>query len=132
MLHTICKHIQVNDVVICPDGDGNYKFGIIKGSYYYKNNSTLPHRRDVDWLNVSIPRSQLSEPLQRSTGSIATLSNISKYSLELEKLISGESTQQIFATDITVEDPSAFAMEKHLEDFLVIFVIHFSSNGVNC
>ena len=38
---------------------------------------------------------------------------------EIERLISGSKPPVIISTDETVEDPSAFAMEAHLEDFLV-------------
>ena len=61
----------------------------------------------------------MSEVLQRSTGSIGTVSKISKYADEIELLISGKAPQIIVSTDDTIEDPSIFALEKHLEDFLV-------------
>lgn len=37
----------------------------------------------------------------------------------MEKLLNGVATSTLISTDETVEDPSAFALEKHLEDFLV-------------
>jgi restriction system protein len=37
----------------------------------------------------------------------------------MEKLIGGVSAPKLISTDETVEDPSAFALEEHLEDFLV-------------
>src|SRR6202008_3715964 len=43
----------------------------------------------------------------------------SRYREEIEKLIGGVSAPKLIATDETVEDPSAFAMEEHLEHFLV-------------
>ena len=46
-----------------------------------------------------------------------TLSDISKHSAELEQCLSGESTSRLIASDPLIEDPSTFAMEKHLEDF---------------
>ena len=119
MLHTICKHIQKNDVVMCPDGDGNYRFGVVEGDYHFKGDQILPHRRHVNWFERTVPRSHLSEELKRSAGSIGTLSDITKYGVEIEQCIAGESVQQVFATDTTIEDPSIFAMEKHLEDFLI-------------
>ena len=57
--------------------------------------------------------------MQNSTGSIGTVSGVTKYSEEIEKLISGERPPGIIATDETIEDPSVFALEMHLEDFLV-------------
>src|SRR4051812_43563585 len=35
-LHTICKWLQVGDIVLSPDGGGNYRVGEISGSYYYQ------------------------------------------------------------------------------------------------
>ena len=62
----------------------------------------------------------MSESLRHSAGSIGTVSNVSKYREELEQLIKGEAkTQALVCQDPTVEDPTVFALEKHLEDFLV-------------
>lgn len=119
MLHTICKGISNDDIVMCPDGSGNYRIGKIIGDYHFVPNTNLPHRRKVTWFDVSIARSTLSEALQRSTGSIGTVSNISKHAVEIENLILGQSQSIIVSTDTSIEDPSAFAMEKHLEDFLI-------------
>jgi restriction system protein len=38
---------------------------------------------------------------------------------EIEKLLGPAAVPTLVSTDATVEDPSAFALEKHLEDFLV-------------
>ena len=59
----------------------------------------------------------MGESLRNSTGSIGTVSNISKYATELGNLLSGSHTQVIITTDETIEDPKVFALEKHLEDF---------------
>jgi restriction system protein len=61
----------------------------------------------------------MTEELRNSTGSIGTVSNITKYHEEIERLIGGVPSPTLIAVDGTVEDPAAFAMEKHLEDFLV-------------
>jgi restriction system protein len=61
----------------------------------------------------------MSDQLKNSTGSIGTVSDISKYVEEIEMLIAGKKPPTIVSTDETVEDPSVFALEKHLEDFLV-------------
>ena len=108
--------------MLSPSGSGSYLVGEVMGDYYYAAGQILPHRRKINWLNISIVRSEMSEALQNSTGSIGTVSNISDYRDELEKLIGTVSNaRQIPAeTSISdVEDPVAFAMEKHLEAFLV-------------
>lgn len=119
MLHTITKGILVGDIVLCPDGQGNYLVGEVTSDYIYKKGETLPHRRIVRWFSRPIKRSEMSQSLQNSAGSIGTVSNISKYAEEIEKLISGDRPPDIVATDKSIEDPSIFVLEKHLEDFLV-------------
>lgn len=118
-LHTIAKGIQIGDVVLCPDGQGAYFVGEIVSDYEYKKGEVLPHRRAVRWFTRKIDRAEMSEPLQNSTGSIGTVSNVTKYAEEIERLIAGDRPAAILATDETIEDPSVFALEKHLEDFLV-------------
>jgi restriction system protein len=73
----------------------------------------------VYWMAQSINRVDMSEALKNSTGSIGTVSTISGYHNEIEKLIGGISAPKLLSTDETVEDPLAFAMEMHMEDFLV-------------
>jgi predicted Mrr-cat superfamily restriction endonuclease len=118
-LWTVSKGIQKGDVLLCPDGAGKYRVGEVSGDYFYEPGKILCHRRPVTWLNLAIDRAAMSDALRNSTGSIGTVSNISQHREELEKLIGGVSTPTIISTDSTVEDPSAFALEVHLEDFLV-------------
>jgi len=61
----------------------------------------------------------MSDALRNSAGSIGTVSDVSGYREEIEKLIGGGSVPSIVSTDPTIEDPATFALEKHLEDFLV-------------
>jgi predicted Mrr-cat superfamily restriction endonuclease len=120
-LWTVSKGIQKEDVVLCPDGSGRYRVGEVSGDYYYAPGEILPHRRPVRWLSQIIDRADMSEALRNSTGSVGTVSNISRAGFrdEIEKLIGGVPSPTLISTDETVEDPAAFAMEKHLEDFLV-------------
>ena len=118
-LWTVSKGIQKGDIVLCPDGTGKYRVGEISEDYYYEPGKNLFHRRPATWLNVIIDRAAMSEALRNSTGSIGTVSNISQHREEVEKLIGGVSAPKIISTDPAVEDASAFALEAHLEDFLV-------------
>ena len=118
-LWTVSKGIQNGDVVLCPDGAGKYRVGEVSGDYYYEPGKTLFHRRPVTWLNVTIDRTDMSEVLRNSTGSIGTCRNITKHREEIEELIGGVSAPKLISTDATVEDPSSFALESHLEEFLV-------------
>ena len=118
-LWTVAKGIKKGDIVLCPDGSGRYRVGEITGDYFCTLDGALPHRRPVQWFPQTIDRADMSDELQKSTGSIGTVSNITSYHDEIEKLIGGERPATLISTDETVEDPAAFAMEKHLEDFLV-------------
>lgn len=119
MLWTIAKGIKVGDVVLCPNGAGIYYVGEVLDNYSFHSGEILPHRRTVKWLNVSIQRSEMSDALQKSTGAIGTSSFITPHAEEIERLIAGPVKPAIISTDETIEDPATFALEKHLEDFLV-------------
>lgn len=119
MLWTVCKGIKKGDVVICPDGQGSYYVGEVISDYSYQPNTNLPHRRSVKWFPVFIERSAMSQELKNSTGSTGTTANISQYAEEIERLIGNVKPPTIVSNDATVEDPAVFALEKHLEDFLV-------------
>lgn len=119
MLHTICKGIQQGDIVLCPDGKGAYWVGSVVSDYLYEAGEDLPHRRRVEWIAKPILRSDMSDSLRNSCGAIGTVANISKHAAEIEGLIEGQAPPQLIATDELVEDPSVFALERHLEDFLV-------------
>lgn len=116
---TVAKGIRRGDVVISPDGSGTYYVGEVISDYSYAPGQILPHRRAVRWLPVQIARSAMSEALQNSTGSIGTVSDITIYAKEIESFLAEVAVPNVVVTDPAVEDPAAFAMEKHLEDFLV-------------
>jgi len=116
---TVTKGLQQGDVVITPDGTGRYHVGEITGGYFYKPGGVLPHRRPVTWYPNTIERVAMSEPLRRSTNSTGTCCDITQYEPELKALIGGQVNPALIATDPTVEDAAVFALEKHLEDFLV-------------
>ncbi|MBS0582973.1 MAG: DUF91 domain-containing protein [Proteobacteria bacterium] len=119
-LWTIARGIQQGDVILSPDGAGNYRVAEVSGNYYFAPGEILPHRRKVRWLDAAITRSQMSEALQNSTGSIGTCSDITSHGQEIELLIGDTpSVPRLVASDAAIEDPVAFAMEKHLEAFLV-------------
>lgn len=118
-LWTVSKGIRQGDIVLCPDGSGRYLVGEVTGPYSYQPGKVLFHRRPVTWLNVTIDRAAMSEALRNSTGSIGTVGNITPHAAEIETLIGGVAAPKLLTTDATVEDPSAFALEAHLEAFLV-------------
>ena len=116
---TVCKGIDVGDIVLCPNGHGEYLVGEVAGGYYYVAGSNLSHRRRVQWYEKSIPRNAMSEGLRNSAGSTGTCCEITKHQNEIDSFINNVAPATIVATSDEIEDPSAFALEKHLEDFLV-------------
>lgn len=119
MLWTIAKKIQEGDIVLCPDGQGTYYIGEVTGNYEYRKGEVLPHRRPVKWFEEKIRKEDLGESLRNSMGSIGTVSTITQYADEIELLLSGKVLPVSEITGEIIESPSEFALEKHLEDFLV-------------
>lgn len=114
--------IQEGDIVVCPTGDSRYRVGEVVGSYTYVPDSILPHRRKVRWFPQVLQRSSMSDGLRGSLGGALTIigpDSITKHRDEIERLLGGMAPPAITASDPDVEDPVAFAMEKHLEEFLV-------------
>lgn len=118
-VHAVCVYLSIGDIILCPDGKGEYCVGEIASDYYYVEDEILPHRRKVNWHSQAINRSDMSKALQGSTGSGLTHCDLKDYAEEIEQLVKGNKLPSIISTDKTIEDPTEFALEKHLEDFLV-------------
>lgn len=119
---TVSKMLRPGDVILSPDGTGRYRVGEIEGEYSYAHGEILPHRRTVCWHDAYIDRATMSEALRNSTGSIGRVSNINGHAEEIEALIAGmpiPAAAAVMTSEGLIEDPVAFGMEKHLEDFLV-------------
>jgi restriction system protein len=48
MLHTICKGIERSNILLCPDGTGDYHVGTVVSDYFYAASEPLPHRRRLE------------------------------------------------------------------------------------
>ena len=116
---TVAKGIKIGDVILSPDGSGSYYVGTVTGDYSFAPGLLFPHRRTVRWMERRIPRTDMSGALRNSSGSIGTVSTVTRYAEEIERLIAGIPVSTLISTDPEIEDPSIFALEKHLEDFLV-------------
>lgn len=116
-LWTVAKGLKKGDLVLCPDGSGIYHVGEISSDYSYTPDPILPHRRSVQWFAQTIDRTAMSDELWNSIRAGGMISDITRHQNEIDKLINSMPT--LVSTDPNVEDPAAFAMEKHLEDFLV-------------
>ena len=115
----LSKGIQTDDIVLCSDGSGAYHVAVVTGDYQYVERASLPHQRPVRWLGMKIQRSEMSQALKNSSGSVGTCCDLSKYGAEIESLLGDIAPPALIATDQDVEDASVFALEKHLEDFLI-------------
>lgn len=115
----ISKAILAGDIVLCPDGEGRFHVGEIAGDYYYQEGGVLPHRRPVRWLDKIIDRATLPDEVRKAIGVQGTYRNITSQAEFLDELLVDAHERKIVALDETIEDPSTFALEKHLEDFLV-------------
>lgn len=118
-LWTISKGIKQGDTILSPNGLGSYYVGDVTSDYYYVPGQILPHRRKISWSPNLISREDMSDSLRHSAGSIGTVSNISRHWDELKKLCEGNVPAQLISNDESIENPSVFGLEKHLEEFLV-------------
>ena len=118
MLHTLSKGIKQGDIILTPRGDGHYLVGKVISDYYYVPSGELSHRRKVEWFEQTLPRELMSQELKNSSAA-GTVCNLTKYAAELKTLIDGKETVEHLEPDEVLEDPTAFALEKHLEHFLV-------------
>ena len=116
---TLCFGLQKNDLIVSPNGQGQYQIGRITGDYYYQAGGPLPHRRPVDWVTGLIDKSALSDGLRRSLATQGTVTRLEEHASEIESFLGLSRRPELIAPDPTVENPSAFALEKHLEEFLV-------------
>lgn len=120
--YTVCFDMKQGDFVLSPKGDGTYVVGIVSGDYEYVPNTELPHRRKVDWSSKLINKEEISQQLKNSMGSIGTVINITRYAEEIQSLLGDLNIIKkptIISVNPDVEDASVFALEEHLEDFLV-------------
>ena len=116
---TVCKGINQGDIVLCPARSGTYQFAEVTGGYVYVPGGAVPHRRPIRWLKAGVSRESMSEALRNSAGALGTVRNLTKFAEELQRLLKGSTGPTMVVSDPTVEDPTAFAMESHLQEFLV-------------
>lgn len=79
----------------------------------------LPHRRRVQWFGSRIPKGDISPELKSAASYRGTVCDLSRFGEEVEQLVGGAPRHRLLPVDPTIEDAAAFAMEKHLEEFLV-------------
>lgn len=118
VLWTMAKGIREGDIVLCPDGAGEYRFGEVTGGYAYHHGDKVHHQRAVRWLSQTVERDELSDELWATIRARNTICDLSKHSPEIERLLAGQHPTEP-PPEPGVENPAMFALEKHLEDFLL-------------
>lgn len=118
-LWTASAGVKKGDIILTPKGGREYMVGEVTGDYEYHPGQQMPHRRQVNWFRDTLARELMSEQLKNSSGGITTVINLTRYAPEIDALLEGKTPPVLTTTDETIEDPSVFALEKHLEDFLV-------------
>jgi restriction system protein len=111
--------LSKNDLVVSPNGQGQYQIGRITGDYYFEAGSPLAHRRPVDWVTGLIDKEALSDGLRRSLATQGTVTRLEEYGPEIESFLGQGNGPGIVLGNQELESPSSFALEKHLEEFLV-------------
>lgn len=119
-LWSISQGMKIGDIILSPNGKGRYAVGEVVSDYLFRPQGKQAHQRSVRWKDLLIDKSDLSDEIQNSVASMLAIISLDKYAEILEALIGGEKPQQVLiSTGETIEDPTAFALERHLEDFLV-------------
>lgn len=113
-LWTICKGLNIGDIVLSPNSKGSYYIGEIISDYYYVSDTSLPHRRNVRWFDKLVKRSDMSEKLRRSIGSIGTCCDVTPFAQEIEILIKEAKEKRVnVAINSTSEKKTYFERDLH-------------------
>jgi len=118
-LWTFCNELVEGDFILSPDAEGNFRVGSVAGSYFYGPGTALPHRRPIEWQNRTLHLTEFSDEFRRSTRGPLSNVDIDKYADEISILLDGGQPRAFSVANPDVEDPIVFALELHLEDFLV-------------
>jgi len=116
----IGRGMSRGDIVFCPNADAELHVAEVSGDYYYAEGKEFPHRRKVTWSATRVRRSDCSRELQNALRSGLSVICLDEYSTEIAQLLGEVIASPILQTkDSTIENPSVFALEKYLEEFMV-------------
>lgn len=122
-LWTVCKGLQIGDVVLTPNGQGEYYVGNIDSDYFYAPREVLPHRRKVKWLAKTISRIRMSDKLRHATGAIGTCCEVSGYADEIERLMS-------FGKNAITPEPTIISKLFHERDLHRLFCTSLRAKNI--
>jgi len=120
-LWVISKGIKQGDIVLSPTTTpGELQVGEVISDYEFAQGGPLQHRRRVKWFSERLYRESLSSELRGGLGYAGTVCTLAPYGEEILRILGQlPAASPIQSTDPEIHDPSSFALEKHLEDFLV-------------
>lgn len=119
-IHTMSKGMKNDEMFISPNGKGGFIVGSITGEYFYRESEKthfLRHCRPVKWHNRVILKEEMSNELLRAVSNPLTIINLKSYFDEISHLISIDQPNIDIAR--TFEHKGEFALESHLEEFLI-------------
>jgi restriction system protein len=118
-LWTLAAGMHAGDRILSPDGLGRYRLGIVDGEYRYAPTDPLPHQRPVKWTDTLIETASLSQELSGACKTPLTIVDLLPHVDELVRLTTEQTTVLTSTRTETVATLVAFALEKHLEEFLI-------------
>jgi restriction system protein len=116
---TLGRGIEDGTTVIAPDGEGGFYVGTVDGSYRYVEGAELPHQRAVKWDAGVISQDRMGDDLRASLKAGMAVVSLERHADEIAVLRAGGEPRVAVVGGELVENPLMFAMEKHLEDFLI-------------
>lgn len=126
--------LEVGDLVVYPHkADSTVSFGRVTGDYRYDATAAdHRHRRDVEWLEVGVPRAAFSKSARYEIGSAVTLFRVKNHTDEfLDHLngrrgVDGEAVARPpidvsveEAADTAEDEPNAERIETYTRDFII-------------
>lgn len=121
----VAKQMEEGDVVISPNGKGQYQVGRVSGAYYFAAGTELPHRRPVQWQEQLVPKEEISAQLRSSISVPITVVWLNGYTQEIQTAYEEELSALVegqvagSATAKALDESISFVMERYLEEFLV-------------
>ncbi len=83
-----CCNLEIDDTIISYFSDGLIRVGIVSSPYFYVPDSSIPHRRSVDWIDITLDANEMTASLRPHVlGKLYVCANLSDYSEELDRLI---------------------------------------------
>lgn len=124
-VHAFRNRIEIGDLVALPlRQTASIAFGRIKGEYKYVTGApdVLRHQRKVEWINTSIPRTQIDQDLLYKFGAFLTVFRVEKNDAEnrISALLSGKVLPHALvgpdSGDIDAEDTRNFDLPQYAKD----------------